>query len=173
MKHFSCAILAAALLAATPALAATPVPGGSYDGRTSQGAMYDVQLRVSATGNQISRFVFNWRAGECGTASNGAQGRIRALVLPISAGRFAKSGVKREKIPASKNFAGGTQIERYRISGSFTGENRARGTIRVTAEIQNKAGAVIDTCRMKRAATFRADRVGVTDPGDPPDALEG
>lgn len=173
MKPLLVALLATAVLAVAPAQAATPVRGGSYDGRTSQGAKYNILLRVGNTGTRISRFSFNWRAAVCGLATNGAQGRVAGEVIPIAGGRFEKIGRYGSKVPASKNFGGGTQTADYRIVGRFTGANRARGTVRVTATIRNRAGLVIDTCRMTRAATFRADRVGVTDPGDSLYAIGG
>jgi hypothetical protein len=157
------AVLASlASFAAVPALAADPVPGARYVGETSQRNDPRFEFRVSDDGSRVQRVFTQFRARRCERARNGTQGSIRVRSIAIEDGTFFKRGRETARLKPSGSFEGGTQIERYRIRGRFPTSERARGTLRVTVEVRNKAGATIDTCRMgKRRVTWSADRLGV------------
>jgi hypothetical protein len=157
------AVLASlASLAAVPALAADPVPGSRYVGQTSQGGDPRFEFRVSDDASRVQRVFAQFRARRCERARNGTQGSIRVRSIAIEDGTFSRRGRETARLRPSGSFEGGTQIERYRIRGRFPTSERARGTLRVTVEVRNKAGETIDTCRMgKRRVTWSADRLGV------------
>ena len=152
-----------ASLAAVPALAADPVADSRYEGQTSQGANgLRFEFRTSTDGSRVERLFTQFRARRCERADNGTQGSIRVRSIAIEDGTFSRRGRETARLRPSGSFAGGTQIERYRIRGRFPTSERARGTLRVTVEVRNKAGETIDRCRMgKRRVTWSADRLGV------------
>ena len=158
------AVLAAlASLAAVPALAADPVPDSRYAGTTIQlQNTLRFEFRTSADGSHAERLFTQFRTPNCERARNGAQGSIRVDSIAIEDGAFFKRGKETARLGKSGSFAGGTQIERYRIRGHFTTAETARGRLRVTVEVRNKAGDTIDTCRMgKRTVTWSVERLGV------------
>jgi hypothetical protein len=158
------AVLAAlASLAAVPALAADPIPGSRYAGQTIQAKnTLRFEFRTSADGSRAERLFTQFRTPKCERAENGAQGSIRVDSIAIVDGSFFKRGKETARIQPSGSFEGGTQIERYRIRGSFPTAETAKGTLRVRVEIRNKAGETIDTCRMgRRTVTWSAERLGV------------
>lgn len=150
-------------LAAVPALAADPVPDSRYAGETSQVRnSLRFEFRVNADGSRVERLFAQFRAPKCERARNGAQGSIRVDSIRIEDGAFAKRGKETARIEPSGSFQGGTQVERYRLSGHFTTPETAEGRLRVSVEVRNKAGVTIDTCTMgKRRVTWTADRLGV------------
>ncbi len=163
------AVLASlASMAAVPALAADPIPDSRYVGQTSQGNnSLRFEFRVSADGARAERVFTQFRARRCERARNGTQGSIRVSRIAIEDGSFFKRGRETARLRPSGSFEGGTQIERYRIRGRFPTPDVARGTLRVTVEVRNKAGETIDTCRMgKRRVTWSADRLGVVPDAD-------
>ena len=158
------AVLAAlASTVAVPALAADPVADSRYEGQTSQGANgLRFEFRTSTDGSKVERLLTQFRARRCERADNGTQGSIRVASAAIDDGAFAKRGKETARLAPSGSFQGGSQIERYRIRGHFATPERAVGTMRVTVEVRNKAGATIDTCTTgKRAITWSAERLGV------------
>ena len=158
------AVLASlASLAAVPALAADPVPDSRYAGQTIQlQNTLRFEFRTSADGSHVERLFTQFRTPKCERARNGAQGSIRVPSIAITDGAFSKRGKETARLAPSGSFAGGSQVERYRIRGRFTTAERAQGTLRVSVEVRNKAGDTIDTCVMgKRTVTWSADRLGV------------
>jgi hypothetical protein len=158
------AVLAAlASTAAVPALAANPIPDSRYVGQTSQRGALRFEFRVSADGSRVERLFTQFRARRCENAENGTQGSIRVGAIALQDdGSFSKRGKETARIKPSGSFAGGTQIERFRISGRFPTAETAKGTLRVTVEVRNKAGETIDTCSTgRRAVTWTADHLGV------------
>ena len=110
----------------------------------------------------MQRVFAQFRARRCERARNGTQGSIRVRSIAIEDGTFFKRGKETARLRPSGSFEGGTQIERYRVRGRFPTPERARGTLRVTVEVRNKAGETIDTCTMgKRTVRWSADRLGV------------
>jgi hypothetical protein len=157
------AVLAAlASLAAVPALAADPVPDSPYAGETTQANGLRFEFRVSADGTHVERLFAQFRTPRCERARNGTQGSIRVGSLAVEDGRLFKRGKEKARLAPAGSFEGGTQIERYRITGFFSTPETVEGTLKVTVEVRNKAGRTIDTCRMgKRTVTWAADRLGV------------
>jgi hypothetical protein len=158
------AVLASlASLVAVPALAVEPVPDSRYAGETSQRGELRFEFRTSEDGTRVERLFTQFRARRCELAENGTQGSIRVQSIAIEDdGTFFRRGKETARLKPSGSFAGGTQIERYRIRGRFPTSETARGRLRVTVEVRNKAGETIDTCRMgKRRVTWSADRLGV------------
>jgi len=158
------AVLAAlASTAAVPALAADPIPDSRYGGQTSQRGALVFEFRVSADGSRVERLFTQFRARRCENAENGAQGSIRVASIALQDdGSFSKRGKETARLKPSGSFEGGSQIERYRITGRFPTPETATGTLRVTVEVRNKAGETIDTCRMgRRTVTWSAERLGV------------
>ena len=159
------AVLAAlASTVAVPALAADPIADSRYEGQTSQGADgLRFEFRTSADGSRVERLFTQFRARRCESAENGTQGSLRVASAAIDDdGAFAKRGKETARIPASGSFQGGSQVERYRIRGRFATSERAVGTMRVTVEVRNQAGATIETCTSgRRAVTWSAERLGV------------
>jgi hypothetical protein len=152
-----------ASLAAVPALAADPVPDSRYAGQTSQARdSLRFEFRTSEDGSRVERLFTQFRTPRCERARNGTQGSIRVRSIAVEDGTFFKRGKETARLRPSGSFEGGTQIERYRIRGRFPTPDRARGRLRVTVEVRNKAGETIDTCTMgKRRVTWSADRLGV------------
>jgi hypothetical protein len=158
------AVLASlASFAAVPALAADPVPDSRYAGQTSQARnSLRFDFRVSQDGARAERLFAQFRAPRCDRARNGTQGSIRVASLAIEDGAFAKRGSEEARLAPSGSFAGGTQVERYRLSGRFTSSEAAEGRLRVSVEVRNKAGETIDACTMgNQRVTWSADRLGV------------
>jgi hypothetical protein len=157
------AVLAAlASTVAVPALAADPVADSRYEGQTSQGANgLRFEFRTSTDGSRVERLFTQFRARDCERARNGTQGSIRVASIAIEDGSFATRGKEEARLKPSGSFAGGTQIERYRIRGRFTTDDVAKGTLRVTVEVRNKAGDTIDTCTMGKRVTWSAERLGI------------
>lgn len=156
------AVLAAlASLAAVPALAADPVPDSRYAGETTQANGLRFEFRVSEDGSRVERLLAQFRTPRCERARNGTQGSIRVASLAVEDGRIAKRGKERARLAPSGSFEGGTQIERYRLTGFFSTPETAAGTLKVTVEVRNKAGETIDTCTMGKRVTWAADRLGV------------
>ena len=158
------AVLAAlASSAAVPALAADPIPDSRYAGETSQARnSLRFEFRVNADGSRVERLFTQFRTPKCERARNGAQGSIRVDTIAIVDGAFANRGKETARLAPSGSFQGGTQIERYRLSGRFTTPETAVGRLRVTVEVRNKAGVTIDTCTMgNRRVTWTAARLGV------------
>ena len=165
MKRILSGALVVALLAAAPALAqyALPLGGAAFEGKTNQ-ARGQVRFVVASSGTSISKFVFVWRARRCEHARNGVRGKATVRRARIADNHFRARGTRRQRIPASGNFGGGTQVVRYRITGGFVTPARAQGTIRVVVTVLNRAGVVVDTCRMRSRARWKASRLGVTVP---------
>jgi hypothetical protein len=160
------AVLAAlASLGAAPALAALaadPIPDSRYAGETSQRGSLRFEFRTSEDGSEAERVFTQFRAPRCERAENGTQGSIRVASIPITDGAFAVKGKERAKLKPSGSFAGGTQIERYSIRGHFASGDLAKGSLKVTVEVRDKAGDTIDTCKMgKNPVSWSADRLGV------------
>jgi hypothetical protein len=157
------AVLASlASLAAAPALAADPVPDSRYAGETSQKGSLRFEFRVSEDGSRLERVFTQFRAPRCERAENGTQGSIRVASVAVDDGSFSVRGKEKARLKPSGSFAGGTQIERYRIRGHFATADEASGTLRVSVEVRNKAGETIETCTMgKKRVTWSADRLGV------------
>ena len=158
--RFAAAIAVLVALAAAPAYAAAPVPDARYGGQTSQGQLR-FEFRTSVDGSEIERLFTQFRTPNCDNADNGAQGSIRARDINLVADEFVAEGRETVRLPAQGGFDGGTQVERYRISGRFPTSDRARGTMRVTVKVKNRAGDVIATCRHGKRITWVADRLGV------------
>ena len=158
------AVLASlASLAAVPALADDPIPDSRYAGTTSQARdSLRFEFRVNEDGSRVERLFTQFRTPRCERARNGTQGSIRVSSIAIEDGAFFKRGKETARLRPSGSFDGGTQIERYRIRGRFATPERARGRLKVTVEVRNKAGETIDTCTMgKRRVTWSAERLGV------------
>ena len=155
---------------ALPAGAAAPVGGGTYQGRTAQGPNYDVRLRITSQGNFVRRARLEWRLRNCERARDGVQGTASFAGIRIRDGRFRRVDTQRSKLPAVQGFAGGTQVERYRLRGRFVTSRRARGSLSVRVTVLNRAGQQVDSCSATRAIKFSARLLGVTDPGEEPDA---
>jgi hypothetical protein len=151
------------------AMAADPIPDSRYAGVTSQRGDLRFEFRTSADGSAAERIFTQFRARNCERAKKGTQGSIRVAEAAIADGVFSARGKERAKIPASGSFAGGTQVERYRIRGHFASGDLAKGSLRVTVVVRNKAGDVIDTCTTgDKAVKWSSDRLGV----DPDSAAE-
>ena len=154
------------LALALPAGAAAPVKGATYQGRTAQGEQFNVRLRISSQGRLVQRTRIDWRVQDCERARKGVRGTARFSSVRIRRGRFTRSSTHKSSLPAAGSFAGGTQVERYRLRGRFVTTRRARGTLRVTVSVLNRAGQQLDTCSLKRAIKWNAGLLGITEPGD-------
>lgn len=154
--------IALGLLPVVAAQAQT-APDGTYAGKTNQ-AKGQVRFVVDGAQTRISKFVFEWRAYKCTKKVNRAAGKTTARGIVVTAGDFAKGGSRTRRLPATETFGGGSQVERYRITGSLLPGDQARGTIRMTVTVRNRRGTVLDTCTMSRKARWTARKLGVTDP---------
>jgi hypothetical protein len=153
---------------AMAAMAADPLPDSRYAGETSQRGSLRFEFRTSADAGAVERLFAQFRARNCENAEQGTQGTIRVASIPIVDGVFSKKGKEKARLAPTDSFAGGTQIERYRIRGHFASAQLAKGTLRVTVEVRNKAGDTIDTCDMgDTPVRWTADRLGVV-----PDSTE-
>ena len=148
------------VLAAAPALAADPVAGARYAGETSQSNLR-FEFRVAEDGSRVEKTLIQFRAGNCENAASKAQGSIRPPGIGIVDGTFERTGKEVEKLPKQGSFSGGKQIERYTVKGRFPTAERAKGTLRVRVEIQDKDGETISTCKHNKRITWAADRLGV------------
>ena len=147
---------------AMAAMAADPLPDSRYAGETSQRGSLRFDFNTSADAGAAERIVTQFRARNCENAKQGTQGSIRVASTPIVDGVFSKKGKEKARIAPSGSFAGGTQIERYRIRGHFASAELAKGTLTVTVEVRNKAGDTIDTCTTgDKPVHWSADRLGV------------
>jgi hypothetical protein len=156
------AVLAALTsLVAVPALAADPVPDSRYAGETTQANGLRFEFRVSEDGSHVERLFTQFRTPRCERARNGTQGSIRVESLAVNGGSISKRGKEKARLAPSGSFKGGTQIERYRLTGFFSTPETAEGTLKVTVKVRNKAGDLIDTCKMGKHVTWAADRLGV------------
>ena len=155
------------VLAAAPALAADPVAGARYAGETSQGGLR-FEFRVAEDGSSVDKALIQFRAGNCENAESKAQGSLRPPSIGIVDGAFERKGKEVEKLPRQGDFGGGKQIERYTVRGRFPTTERAKGTLRVRVEIQDRQGNTISTCKHDKRITWAADRLGVGPDTDEP-----
>ena len=160
-RAFGCIAVTASLLAA-PAFAQYSLPA-TYAGTTNQ-ARGEVRFVVSSTGKRVTKFVFEWRAFDCERTRYRARGKTAAHNLRIADRRFRISGTRRRKVARTDAFSGGTQVERYRVTGALLANGRARGTIRVVVTVFNRFGQRVDTCRMSGRVRWRAAQTGVIVP---------
>jgi hypothetical protein len=154
---------AGALVAAGSVQAADPVPDAVYAGVTKQGPAFEVELRTAETGRRIARAKIEWRTARCEGVNDPAQATTRLRGVRVrDDDTFLATGRRIRTLPADGQFAGGTQVERYRFAGAFTSDQRARGTFWVTVAIRDTSGDVVTTC-VRRSVGWRADRLGVID----------
>ena len=164
MPHRICRVLVPALLAAlaaVPALAAEPVPDSRYEGQTSQGARYRLEFRVAPDATRVERLLAQFKVTTCEQSERGTQGSLRIAAIGIDDGRFAVRGKETARLRRAGEFEGGEQIERYRLTGHFPDGEQARGRLKVTVEIRDRAGETVDTCTSAKRISWSADRLGV------------
>jgi hypothetical protein len=153
-------------LVAVPALAAEPVASSRYAGTTSQSGGLRFEFSTSADGRRAERLVAQFKTPKCATSRNGTQGSLRPASFTIAGGHFIKHGTEKARLRAAGGFKGGTQVERYRITGRFPDADTAKGTLKVTVEIRDKTGKPVDRCTSPRPITWTADRLGVAPGGE-------
>jgi hypothetical protein len=157
-----CALSAVAtLVAAVPAFAANPVAGSRYAGQTSQPGALRLEFSTSANGKRVEKLLAQFVTPKCVTSSSGTQGTLRPRPIAIVGNRFSTHGKEIAKLRKAGSFKGGSQVERYRISGHFPDVDTARGTLKVTVEVRDKTGKQVDSCTTKRTIRWSADRLGV------------
>lgn len=148
-------------LVAVPALAADPVASSRYAGTTSQSGSLRFEFSISADGKRAERLVAQFRTPKCTTSPTGTQGSLRPRSIALAGDRFTKQGKETARLPAAGRFKGGTQVERYKLTGRFPSADTAKGTLKVTVEIRDKAGKTVDDCTTRKRVTWSADRLGV------------
>jgi hypothetical protein len=157
-----CALSAVAMLAAAvPAFAADPVAGARYAGQTSQPGPLRFEFSTSADGARVEKLLAQFVTPKCVTSSSGTQGTLRPRPIAIVGDHFSSRGKETAKLRKAGSFKGGSQIERYRISGRFPDADTARGTLKVTVEVRDKTGRQVDSCTTRRTIAWSADRLGV------------
>jgi hypothetical protein len=154
------ALSAVAALVAVPAFAA-PVAGSRYAGQTSQPGPLRFEFSTSADGTRVERLVAQFRTPRCETSRTGTQGTLRPRAVALADSHFTARGKETAKLRKAGEFKGGSQVERYRIRGHFPDADTARGTLKVTVEVRDKAGKRVDRCTTRRTITWTADRLGV------------
>ena len=97
----------------------------------------------------------------CTKSERGTQGSIRIPSVAIAQDRFTARGKETARLAPAGKFEGGKQIERYVLAGRFPDGERARGTLRITVEIRDKAGTEVDSCTTAKRIRWSADRLGV------------